>query len=164
MMRPINKKESIVHLLEEVCESFKRLMPGYNCTLYVQKISEDEDFYSVLAPEFSLFFSAETSIGGKFFLTFKVGTTGAQSARITKILCTTFYYDELIILADSYYDYEKEKLVFGVEAIELKSAEMREATGRKKCPVCDSIYKKKYFDEHGICINCKEQLPVMIWN
>lgn len=144
---------AVTQILQELHSTFKRLWPDYTLE------ADLDEGLLVASDDFTLFFSDEDR---RFLVTFAAGVPAKNAAMITKTIDRVLKHDEYIILDDSYLDPDTNKVVFGLEAYEVRNAVERKMKGLCKCPVCEGVYLKKYFKQ-GYCLNCHDKKDKLTW-
>ena len=154
-----SKSETILmvqQLLSDIMSLFDRVRPD-------NKFILDEDpeggIYCIVSKAVTLYFY-ETE--AKFFMSFRVGTSAQQAAEITKLIDLILKYDEYVVLDDSFYDKNEQRVVYGLEAYEKQGELIRKIKGQMKCPICEGVYNKKHFVD-GYCKNCVSLVPDIKW-
>ena len=146
----------VQQLLEDIVSLFDHVRPDI-------KFIFDEDpeggIYCIVSKSATLYFYEPES---KFFLTFRVGTTAQQASEITKLLDLILKYNEYIVLDDSFYDKNENRIVYGLEAYEKQGELLRKLKGQMKCPLCEGVYNKRHF-VNGYCKNCEPLTADMKW-
>lgn len=129
---------------------------------YSMKLSHDESVgvFSLITQEAMMFY---TLADRTFFITFTTGTPAKFAANYIKLASLVFEFEEYVILDDSYFDNTKEQLIFGDAAEQKREEDMHTARGRKKCPICDGVYLKKFFKEE-YCLNCDNIKDALSWH
>jgi hypothetical protein len=154
-------RDEVIEVSWELLENMHDLLREYYGTMYAIKMTKSDTLHMLCTPSFILMYSMDDMI---FYLTFMVGQTGKQVATDTGLVMDILDREEFHIMEDSYFDNEKDHLVFGNEAIEVKQRYMYQAAGREKCPVCDRIIPKEYITKEGICTICEANKSMITWN
>lgn len=140
-------------LLEEIIS----LLKDKYGSKYNVKITKSDKVYTLCTDNFLIMFSIPDL---SFYVSFMVGQSGQKVGQDMAIIMSILEYDEFSVMEDSWYDKEKEELVFGTEALESKQREMI----KQKCPYCERIGTKEHFHETGICKYCEEKKTEMVWH
>lgn len=151
----------VIEASYELLESIEELLIEVYGEEYTIKMTKSDTMHMLCTPSFILMYSMEDML---FYLTFMTGQTGKQVAMDTAIVMLVLDREEFHVMEDSYFNTEKDCLVFGSEAVETKYRDMYQSAGREKCPVCDRVLPKEHITSTGLCTHCEEHKSMITWN
>lgn len=100
----------------------------------------------------------------KYHISFPLGMDCRMVSEVTIMILGFIKSSDLIVMEDHFWDYDKNSLVYGEDAIAAKHKMLLDREGVKECIICDTLAPIECIDSSGFCDICAKTKDQISWH